>query len=96
MAAAFLFFFNPENFGFYPRCPMFVLTGWQCAGCGATRSLHALLLGEFSHAFKLNPFIFFATPCVLLLCLKPALARKPLAGVAAVIAIIAYTVWRNV
>ena len=60
-----LFFFSPEKFGFYPRCPLYMLTGWKCAGCGTTRALYHLLHGEFVRALELNPFlpvivVFFA------------------------------------
>ena len=93
--AAVFYFFNPESYGFYPRCPLFVLTGWQCAGCGGTRAVHSLLHGDFAHAFELNPLLFLAVPFVLFLILKPAWARKPWVGISVVIVIIAYTLWRN-
>ena len=94
--AAVLYAFNPESNGFYPRCPLFVLTGWQCAGCGGLRAAHSVLRGDFARAWELNPLLFLAAPFVLLLVLKPAWARKPLFGVCAALVIIAYTLWRNV
>jgi hypothetical protein len=36
-------------------CPLKVLSGWPCAGCGTTRALRALAEGSFTTAFRLNP-----------------------------------------
>ena len=94
--AVVFYFFNPESYGFYPRCPFFVLTGLQCAGCGGSRAVHSLLHGDFRHAFELNPLLFLAAPFVLLLFLKPAWARKPWVGAGAVVIVIGYTLLRNI
>ncbi len=53
-AGAVLFFFNPSTHGFYPICLFHKLTGWNCPGCGGTRSAYALLHGQFALAFKDN------------------------------------------
>lgn len=43
-------------------CPIRLLTGFPCPGCGATRSIGALCLGEFQQAWLFNPlgFLLFA------------------------------------
>ena len=51
---AVVFFFNPGTHGFYPVCLFHALTGWNCPGCGGTRSLYALLHGNFPLALKDN------------------------------------------
>jgi hypothetical protein len=51
---AVVFFFNPGTHGFYPVCLFHALTGWNCPGCGGTRSLYALLHGNFPFALKDN------------------------------------------
>ncbi|HEX3857768.1 MAG TPA: DUF2752 domain-containing protein [Verrucomicrobiae bacterium] len=51
---AMVFFFNPSTHGFYPTCIFHSLTGLNCPGCGATRSLYALLHGNFLLALKDN------------------------------------------
>jgi hypothetical protein len=53
-AGAVVFFFNPGTHGFYPICLFHALTGWNCPGCGGTRSLYALLHGNFWLALKDN------------------------------------------
>ncbi len=52
----------PSQYGFYPLCPIKVLTGFSCPGCGSTRALHALLHLRFSEAFALNPLFTCASP----------------------------------
>jgi Protein of unknown function (DUF2752) len=53
-AGAVVFFFNPVTHHFYPVCLFHQLTGLNCPGCGATRSLYALLHGNFKLAFHDN------------------------------------------
>ena len=62
LAAAVLFFFNPAEAGFYPRCFFKLFTGLDCPGCGGLRAAHQLLHGNIGAAFQLNP---------LLICLLP-------------------------
>ena len=53
-ASAVVFFFNPSTHGFYPICLFHKLTGWNCPGCGGTRSVYALLHGNVALALKDN------------------------------------------
>ena len=53
-AGAVVFFFNPSTHGFYPICLFHKLTGWNCPGCGMTRSFYALLHGNFQTAARDN------------------------------------------
>ncbi len=43
-------------------CPLHLLTGWQCPGCGVTRMFLALLRFDFSTAYQYNPALFVLTP----------------------------------
>ena len=52
--AAVVYFFNPSAHHFYPVCQFHRLTGLNCPGCGGTRSLYALLHGDFSTALRNN------------------------------------------
>jgi hypothetical protein len=65
--AAAVFFFNPRTHGFYPICQFHRLTGLNCPGCGMTRSLYALLHGDWGTALRDN---------ALLLCGLAALALR--------------------
>lgn len=42
----------------YSLCPMVVITGLPCPGCGLTRAGFLLLRGDFAQAFLLHPFIY--------------------------------------
>jgi len=55
--AGVVFFFDPATHAFYPGCEFHRLTGWNCPGCGMTRSLHALLHGNFSTAWRDNALL---------------------------------------
>jgi hypothetical protein len=59
-ALAVVFFFNPATNGFYPVCQFHELTGLNCPGCGATRSLYALLHGHLKLALKDNALFIFS------------------------------------
>lgn len=63
---AVVFFFNPSTHGFYPICLFHELTGWNCPGCGGTRSLYSLLHGHFLTALKDNALFVLALPVVAL------------------------------
>ena len=49
-----LLLFPPEQYSFYPRCPINELFHLQCPGCGATRALAALLRGHVVEALRFN------------------------------------------
>jgi heme A synthase len=46
----------------YPRCPVYAITGWYCPGCGSARMLHALAHGEFQLARRMNIFALAVLP----------------------------------
>lgn len=52
--SAMVYFFNPAAHHFYPICQFHRLTGLNCPGCGGTRSLYALLHGDFYAALHDN------------------------------------------
>jgi len=53
-----------------PPCPLRVLTGLYCPGCGSTRCLHALLHGDLALAFTMNPLLVIAAPVLVLMALR--------------------------
>lgn len=48
-------------------CPLLMVTGFPCAGCGMTRAVLFVVSGQFSRAFYINPIAFliviFAVYC---------------------------------
>lgn len=66
-AVPLLYFMNPAQSGWFAPCPFRWLTGWLCPGCGSLRAIHAVLHGEFGHAFHLNPLMVILLPLTLFL-----------------------------
>lgn len=52
-----VWYFNPEDAIWMPKCPLKHLTGYDCPGCGATRALHAVLHGDIYGAIRYNLFL---------------------------------------
>ena len=57
--------FNPEEHLLFPKCPVYILTGYKCPGCGSQRAFHNLFHGNFLTAFMYNPFMVLLVPYVL-------------------------------
>ena len=53
----------------FPKCGLYVFTGYKCPGCGIQRAIHHFLHGDFLGAFKQNALAFLAVPYVILLTL---------------------------
>ena len=74
-----LWFVDPEQASWMPKCMVHTLTGLQCPGCGITRATHALLHGEFMRALCYNWFFVISVPYFLAACavnFVPALHRR--------------------
>jgi hypothetical protein len=56
-AFAFLAARNPYTQTIFPPCPLLHLTGWQCPGCGGTRSMYSLLHGDILGSLTMNPLV---------------------------------------
>lgn len=57
-----LFLFNPSQYGFYPRCMLYVTTGLYCPGCGGLRAMHYLTHGHVLTALHYNPLAVLSLP----------------------------------
>ena len=57
-----LFFFNPSQYGFYPRCWLHSMTGLECPGCGTQRALYHLLHGNLAMALRYNALLVAGLP----------------------------------
>lgn len=63
---AIYYIFDPAN-NLFPKCLFYQLTGWECAGCGSQRMVHALLHGDFVAAWHYNPAILILSPVFVLM-----------------------------
>lgn len=61
-------------------CPIRSLTGWQCPGCGSTRCVSALGVGDIAAGFRHNPLLTAAVGASLVFSLigliSPPQARR--------------------
>ncbi len=90
-----------------PPCLILKYTGFYCAGCGGQRMIRAVLRGDFSDAFRQNPFLFVFLPaagCYILWEAVRYIKGKPplyktraflLAALILLIFVILFTVLRN-
>jgi hypothetical protein len=60
-----LYRFPPEQYDFYPQCPVFLYLHMYCPGCGATRALAALLHGRIAEALHYNALVVMLMPVLL-------------------------------
>ena len=61
---ALYFIFDPGRSALAPKCMFHAVTGWDCAGCGSQRMLHALLHGDLAGAWRANAFLLCVAPLV--------------------------------
>lgn len=60
--AVVLFAVDPARSWWVPKCPFYLLTGWQCPACGTQRAFHQLLHFHWAAAFGYNPFLLLSIP----------------------------------
>jgi drug/metabolite transporter (DMT)-like permease len=72
--------FPPDQYSFYPQCPIHTYLHLLCPGCGATRALAALLHGRVAAAFHFNALLIAgvlpAAAAYAALCLVRWLSRE--------------------
>ncbi|MBI3416378.1 MAG: DUF2752 domain-containing protein [Verrucomicrobia bacterium] len=101
-----LFWFDPAQHSFYPRCLLHEFTGLNCPGCGALRALHHLSHGELRTALHFNPLVVLAGPFLLWWLARkfwntdagpslPNLFARPVVGWALVTLVIVFSIVRN-
>ena len=75
---AIYFFFDPAGAAWMPKCPVYVLTGLECPGCGTQRALHALLHGNPAEAWKHNALLMISLPVIIwMIWLETQRTRRP-------------------
>lgn len=62
VAGVVYFLVDPSETRWMPQCPVHMLTGLQCPGCGAQRLIHALLHGDIGAAWHANAFLLLSIP----------------------------------
>ena len=63
----FLFWIDPSQSKWVPRCFFKFMTGYDCPGCGSQRAIHALLHGRVAEAWHFNALLISALPFILFL-----------------------------
>ena len=53
-------------------CPVRLLTGFYCPGCGVSRMVLSLIKLDFYGAFRYNPLVFILSPIILLCAAEAA------------------------
>lgn len=80
-----LYYFDPIQYWFMPKCPFKLITGLSCPGCGIQRAAHAILHGDFSEGIKYNYYLVYsgpyATAFVLEWIMPKSTAREKLSNV---------------
>ena len=93
---ALLYFCNPAECNFFPRCPFFVLTGFKCPGCGTLRAFHLFLHGQIAEAIAMNPIHLVAIPFLAVICCSKRIAHLKYTGYCAFAVTMLYWILRNV
>jgi len=62
VGAVLLYFLDPMEQKFMPKCMFKTVTGLNCPGCGFQRAMHALLHGRLSEALHYNLFLAIGIP----------------------------------
>ncbi len=53
-----------------PGCPIYMLTGLYCPGCGSGRALYSILHGHFLTALDYNPLFVILLPLIIYLAIQ--------------------------
>jgi hypothetical protein len=62
---SFALYYAFVHYFFHAFCPLYIITGFPCPGCGMSRAMVCILTFQFPRAWALHPMAF---PAVLLLC----------------------------
>lgn len=68
-------------------CPIRVLTGFCCPGCGMSRALWYMLQLDFEAAYRLHPLVFFMPVAAVVFLLRHRIPKKVLKilGISAIV-----------
>ena len=69
-------------------CPMVIIFGLPCPGCGTTRAAVYLLKGQFEEAFYINPSVFLWLAFLLYIIVVRYIMGKPIKHSTVIVAVI--------
>ena len=75
-----LYCLNPTDYRFMPKCPIKLITGLSCPGCGIQRAVHASLHGNCMEAIKYNFFLLYSVPYAMSFVVVWAMPESALRG----------------
>lgn len=58
------FFYTPAPGSFHPKCPVFLVSGLHCPGCGSQRAFAAMIHGAFIEAASYNLLFVLMLPFI--------------------------------
>ena len=70
VATAYVAVVDPNRPGHYLVCPIYLLTGHYCAGCGALRATHDLAHGDLAGAWAMNALWVLVVPLLVIAWLR--------------------------
>lgn len=94
-AGILLYFYNPTEVEWIPRCPFLVLTGFKCPGCGTLRGLHHLVHGRLDAAWAMNPLMVTVLPIIVLFVLSHKISQNVILGRVILTMILLFWLFRN-
>jgi len=94
-AGTVLYFHYPALMRYFPPCPFHAVTGLYCPGCGSTRATYHLLHGNIAGVFRSNALYIPCLLFVLMLLLRPRLAKRPLVAAGFLAVVLAFWIMRN-
>ena len=95
MSLMVLYNFDPSAYNFYPKCPLFVLTGFKCPGCGVSRAFYQILHGNIWEALRYNPILAVIIPIGIFYTLSSSHSKKIALSVVFLIVTAIWWVLRN-
>lgn len=64
----------------YSSCPLVLVTGFPCPGCGLSRAAFCLMRGEFLRAWHFHPFIYGILALCVAFCVQRYLRHQKTDG----------------
>ena len=91
-----LFLFDPSETRYFPRCPIFALTGLKCPGCGTSRALHAVLHCHFGDVLRFNAVLPVLFVLLVYCVIFPSHAQRPVIIWLVIAFVITWGIVRNI